>query len=182
MSSSANASHHSIAITSQGRTSNLTLTDDSIHIERPGEGEYILLFETRLTRFTYSAFIPAQFKNILVPFRNVVWSELVDGTLEVSVLAKKRKKGPFSLVRFTTHVEESQRDEVSEFVGALQKASYKGAGATPPQSHSSDPSYGRPSAVPPVEGSSEPEQWSCKCCGRMVWYLSPELSSCRGKR
>ena len=158
MSSSANASHHLIAITSQGRTSTLTLTDDSIRIERPGEGECILLFGTRLTRFTDSVHTPAQFKNILVPFRNVVWSELVDGTLEVSVLAKKRKKEPFSLVRFTSHVEESQQDEVFEFVGALQRASYKGAGAAPPQSHSSDPRNGRASATTTVEGSSEPEQ------------------------
>jgi len=72
--------------------------------------------------------LPARWKDIKVPYRNVVWSEFTKGSLEVSVLAKRRdvKKAAFSLVRLTTEVEQAQTDAVKDFTDALTQLSYKG--------------------------------------------------------
>ncbi|KAH8107107.1 ATP-NAD kinase-like domain-containing protein [Cristinia sonorae] len=104
MASQSNGQKRSITIQNQGagHSSTLTLTGDILRVRRE------------------------EWKDIQVPVRNVVWSEYVDGKLEVSVLAKRGKNASFSLVRLTTAVDEAQREAVTEFVDALTKLSYRG--------------------------------------------------------
>ncbi|THH33940.1 hypothetical protein EUX98_g262 [Antrodiella citrinella] len=96
-----------ITITSKGRSSTLTLTDDSLRVQRQGE----------------------EWQDVQVPYRNVVWSEYVNGSLEISVLAKRgtRKKATkLVLVHLVTEVEEAQTEAVANFINTLTQHSYKG--------------------------------------------------------
>ena len=57
----------------------------------------------------------------------VVWAEVANGTLEVSLLAKKKKKDNMVLVHITGHVTDDEAEAVADFVKLLMEAAYRGA-------------------------------------------------------
>lgn len=64
---------------------------------------------------------------IEVPLRHVVWAELANDVLEVSVLAKKKRKGAqLSLVRVTGAIAEAEKEAVNAFAVAVMEASHAG--------------------------------------------------------
>jgi len=66
---------------------------------------------------------------IQTPIRNVVWAEISEDLLEVSLLAKRKrnlKKGSLALVRITGKVTDDQREPAAKFTEVLMSAAYQG--------------------------------------------------------
>lgn len=57
----------------------------------------------------------------------VVWAELAGGTLEVSLLARHKKKDALALLHIAGDVADGEAQAVADFVSVLMDASYKGA-------------------------------------------------------
>lgn len=70
---------------------------------------------------------------IVAPLHQVVWAEVADSTLEVSLLAKKKKKDSLVLVHIKGHVTEDETAAVADFVKVLMEAAYGGACILQPQ-------------------------------------------------
>ena len=68
----------------------------------------------------------AKWPEIAVPLRYVVWAEVADGNLEVSLIARKKKKSNLVLVHITGPVAPTEMEAVSEFTNTLMAAAYRG--------------------------------------------------------
>lgn len=61
-----------------------------------------------------------------MPLYNVLWAELVEDVLEVSLLARKKPKLQLSLVHIAGKVEPAVKDNALIFTGSLMQAAYGG--------------------------------------------------------
>ncbi|KAL4253166.1 Lipid Phosphate Formation and Regulation [Abortiporus biennis] len=99
-----------LTVGENGKQSKFTLRDDVLHVKRTGEKKWA---------------------NIQAPLRHVVWAELSNDTLEVSLLAKRRSRTPggsksLALVHLTGKIKEEERQPASKFTEALMQAAYQG--------------------------------------------------------
>ncbi len=69
----------------------------------------------------------AQWPEIVVPLRYVLWAEVADGFMEVSLLAKRgENKGYFVIVHITGQIRDQEHATVLDFTEALMSAAYQG--------------------------------------------------------
>lgn len=69
----------------------------------------------------------AKWPEILTPLRNVLWAETSStGDLELSLLAKKKKKANLALVHITGKVEGAQQQEAAAFTEAVLEVAFRG--------------------------------------------------------
>ncbi|OSC99075.1 hypothetical protein PYCCODRAFT_1438681 [Trametes coccinea BRFM310] len=99
---SANPAH--LALGSGDNASNFTLDADRLLIERAADKKW---------------------PRVQVPHRNVLWAALNGARFELSVLAKKKPKGPLSLVHVTGPVsDDADKAAAAAFADALMAAAY----------------------------------------------------------
>ncbi|OCH94969.1 hypothetical protein OBBRIDRAFT_788712 [Obba rivulosa] len=68
-----------------------------------------------------------KWSHVEVPVRQVLYAEVTpDNALEMSLLARKKKKGPLSLVHISGHVQETEQAAAASFVTELMQAAYDG--------------------------------------------------------
>jgi len=96
----------SLSITKDGAHTTFVLSSASLHIKRPSDKKW------------------PEFE---VPLHHVVWAELVNDVFELSVLAKKKRKGTqLALVQIREEIKEEEKVSVNSFTNAVMTASYAG--------------------------------------------------------
>lgn len=88
-----------------GNPTTFTLADDTLVILRAGEKKW---------------------PRIDTPVRNVVWAEVSDSVLEISFIARRRKKHALSLVHITGRIKDDQVQLATAFAISLLDAAYTG--------------------------------------------------------
>lgn len=112
----------------KSQPSTFKLTDDSLYVKRPSGCKKPSICSSCTPELATDApYHVAKWPEMLVPLRHVVWAEVAEGKLEVSVLAKKKgKKGSLALVHIAGSVPEAERENASAFMQAVMDAAYKG--------------------------------------------------------
>lgn len=70
--------------------------------------------------------VPEKWPRIDTPVRNVVWAEVSDSVLEISFIARRRKKHALSLVHITGRIKDDQVQLATAFATSLLDAAYAG--------------------------------------------------------
>lgn len=88
-----------------GEPSKLVLTDTSLYVHRPTDTAW---------------------PEILVPLRQVLWAETRDDSLEVCVLARRKKGVQLKLLHISGRVAAAQQQDAQAFTEAVLEAAYRG--------------------------------------------------------
>lgn len=106
-----------------GKPTTFTLTNDSL-VVRGGDSESCLLRRNLRTTLRHSG--SEKWPGLETTVRHVLWAELSGDTLQISFLARRKKRSPLSLVHITGKVNEQGEELATSFTTNLMDAAYTG--------------------------------------------------------
>lgn len=113
-----------------GKLSTLSFDASSLTVTREGTPPFMPCSVSCILRLVH---VPEGNRKVVqVPLRQVLWAHVLGDTIEVHVLAGKKKGAPLSLVNINSKVQGSEQENAAKWVEELLDGAYRGAPALHP--------------------------------------------------